>query len=61
MYRLAAGTSVEPRLEPLRPGELDRSAIDSTAAAEAFGWRPEVSVEEGLTDTFRWYAAAQAA
>jgi UDP-glucose 4-epimerase len=38
----AAGTSVEPRLEPLRPGELDRSAIDSTAAAEAFGWRPEV-------------------
>ena len=57
----AAGTSVEPRLEPLRPGELDRSAIDSTAAAEAFGWRPEISVEEGLTDTFRWYAAAQAA
>jgi UDP-glucose 4-epimerase len=57
----AAGTSVEPRLEPLRPGELDRSAIDSTAAAEAFGWRPEVSVDEGLTDTFRWYAAAQAA
>jgi UDP-glucose 4-epimerase len=57
----AAGTKLEPRLEPLRPGELDRSAIDSTAAAEAFGWRPEVSVEEGVADTFRWYAAAQAA
>jgi UDP-glucose 4-epimerase len=57
----AAGTSLEPRLEPLRPGELDRSAIDSTAAAEAFGWRPQVSVEEGVADTFRWYAAAQAA
>jgi UDP-glucose 4-epimerase len=57
----AAGTSIEPRFEPLRPGELDRSAIDSTAAAAAFGWRPEVSVEEGVAETFRWYAAAQAA
>jgi UDP-glucose 4-epimerase len=57
----AAGTKLEPRLEPLRPGELDRSAIDSTAAAEAFGWQPDVSVEEGVADTFRWYAAAQAA
>lgn len=57
----AAGTNLEPRLEPLRPGELDRSAIDSSAAAEAFGWRTQVSVEEGVADTFRWYAAAQAA
>lgn len=57
----AAGTNLEPRLEPLRPGELDRSAIDSSAAAEAFGWRSQVSVEEGVADTFRWYAAAQAA
>ena len=57
----AAGTNLEPRLEPLRPGELDRSASDSSAAAEAFGWRPQVSVEEGVADTFRWYAAAQAA
>jgi UDP-glucose 4-epimerase len=56
-----AGTSVEPQLEPLRPGELDRSAIDSRAAAEAFGWRPERSLEDGLADTFRWYAAEQAA
>jgi UDP-glucose 4-epimerase len=52
----AAGTAVEPRLEPLRPGELTRSAIDSSAAADAFGWRPEVDLEEGLAETFRWYA-----
>ncbi|HEU6445780.1 MAG TPA: NAD-dependent epimerase/dehydratase family protein [Gaiellaceae bacterium] len=52
----AAGTAIEPRLEPLRPGELTRSAIDSSAAAEAFGWRPEVELEEGLAETFRWYA-----
>ena len=56
-----AGTNIEPKLEPLRPGELDRSAIDSRAAADAFGWRPERSLEEGIADTFRWYAGAQAA
>jgi UDP-glucose 4-epimerase len=56
----AAGTSVEPKLEPLRPGELDRSAIDSSAAAEALGWRPEISLEDGVAETFRWYAGGQA-
>jgi UDP-glucose 4-epimerase len=55
----AAGTSIEPKLEPLRPGELDRSAIDSTAAAEALGWRPEISLEDGVAETYRWYADGQ--
>jgi UDP-glucose 4-epimerase len=55
----AAGTQIEPRFEPLRPGELDRSAIDSTAAAETFGWRPEIPLAEGVADTFRWYASTQ--
>lgn len=55
----AAGTSVEPKLEPLRPGELDRSAIDSSAAAEALGWRAEISLEEGVAETYHWYAGGQ--
>jgi UDP-glucose 4-epimerase len=55
----AAGTNVEPQLEPLRPGELDRSAIDSSAAGE-WGWRPEISFEDGVAETFRWYAGRQA-
>jgi UDP-glucose 4-epimerase len=54
----AASTNVEPQLEPLRPGELDRSALDSTAAANAFGWRPEIDPEQGIAETFRWYASA---
>ena len=54
----AAGTSVEPRLQPLRPGELDRSAIDSNAAA-GWGWRPEISFEDGVAETFRWYVGRQ--
>jgi UDP-glucose 4-epimerase len=55
----AAGTDVEPLLEPLRPGELERSAIDSTAAARALGWRAEIPFREGITETFRWYAKSQ--
>ena len=54
----AAETRVEPILEPLRPGELERSALDSRAAADALGWRPEVAFEDGVAETFRWYAAA---
>ena len=57
----AAGTSREPQLEPLRPGELDRSAIDSRLAADVLGWRPELDFEQGITETFRWYAAEQGA
>ena len=56
-----AGTNLEPQLEPLRPGELDRSAIDSRAAAETLGWRPELSLDEGLAETFRWYAGERSA
>jgi UDP-glucose 4-epimerase len=52
----AAGTDVEPRLEPLRPGELERSALDSSAASRELGWRPEIPLREGIAETFRWYA-----
>jgi UDP-glucose 4-epimerase len=53
----AAGTNLEPQLEPLRSGELDRSAIDSRLAADVLGWRPELDFEEGIAETFRWYAS----
>ena len=56
----AAGTQVEPQLEPLRPGELTRSALDSTAARDALGWTPQVPFEDGLVETFHWYRDAVA-
>jgi UDP-glucose 4-epimerase len=57
----AAGTTIEPQLEPLRPGELDRSAIDSRLADEVLGWRPERDFAQGITETFHWYASEQGA
>jgi UDP-glucose 4-epimerase len=59
LLQRAAGTDVEPRLEPLRAGELDRSAIDSTAAADALGWKPQIALEDGVAETFRWYASSR--
>lgn len=50
--RRTAGSGIEPRFEDLRPGELNRSALDSSAAAEAFGWRAEVTLQEGLQRTY---------
>jgi UDP-glucose 4-epimerase len=55
----AAGTNAEPTLEPLRPGELRRSALDPTSAAETLGWRPQIALEQGLAETFHWYATAR--
>jgi UDP-glucose 4-epimerase len=51
----AAGTAIEPRFEPLRPGELRRSALD-TARLRAAGWSPTVDFEAGLGETFATYA-----
>jgi UDP-glucose 4-epimerase len=56
-----AGREIEPQLEPLRPGELNRSAIDSRAAEAALRWKPEVDLDEGLAATFRWYSEARGA
>jgi UDP-glucose 4-epimerase len=58
LLQRAAGTNVDPKLEPLRPGELRRSALEPSSAAETLGWRPQVALEEGLAETFRWYAAS---
>ena len=38
-----------------RPGHDARYAIDPTRLREELGWRPSVTVEEGLEKTVRWY------
>jgi UDP-glucose 4-epimerase len=43
----AAGAEFDPEFAPERPGEVRRSAIDPALAAE-FGWRPGVSLDEGI-------------
>ena len=42
---------------PDRPGHDARYAIDPTRIREDLGWRPSVTVEEGLRRTVAWYLA----
>jgi UDP-glucose 4-epimerase len=47
-----AGVQIEPRLEDLRPGELQDSCLDISLAARELGWRPQVGIGEGLRLTY---------
>jgi dTDP-glucose 4,6-dehydratase len=38
-----------------RPGHDRRYAIDCSKVERALGWRPQVSFDEGLRETIRWY------
>ena len=50
--------AVEPSFAPLRPGELTRSALDSTRLRSTLGWEPRVDLPEGLAATYGFYAGA---
>lgn len=46
-----AGYEGEPEREPLPPGEVARSALDNSLITERLGWRPSVSLDDGLART----------
>ncbi len=47
-----AGRQIEPELVDLRPGELEHSCLDASKAQRELGWRPQVSLEQGLRATY---------
>ena len=53
----AAGSSAPVEHAPARAGELQRSAVAIDKAGMVLGWRPEVRLEDGLRETFAWFAA----
>src|SRR5215207_1077525 len=53
----AAGSASPVEHAPARAGELQRSAVSVEKAASVLGWRPEVRLEDGLRETFAWFAA----
>lgn len=46
-----AGYSGDPEREPLPPGEVARSALDNSLAADRLGWIPRVRLDDGLART----------
>jgi UDP-glucose 4-epimerase len=47
-----AGTQLDPVLQPLRSGELERSCLDPGRTAAELGWRAEMPLEQGLESTY---------
>ena len=45
------GVADSPRYAPARVGDLRRSALDATLAAEVFSWKPTYSLAEGIERT----------
>src|SRR4051794_6822950 len=53
VLELVERLGVEATFLPERPGEVRRSCLDPSAAGEALGWQPQVSLGDGLERTMR--------
>src|SRR2546426_20793 len=57
----APGGDAKPRLADARLGDVHRSALDVSLIERELGWRPEVSLEDGLARAWAWTQEALAA
>jgi UDP-glucose 4-epimerase len=55
-----AGTPVPIEYAPKRPGEAQDSVLDVSKVERVLGWRPRVTLREGLANSFRWAAERNA-
>jgi UDP-glucose 4-epimerase len=51
----ASGVSSRVTHAPARPGEQQRSFVRIEKAERVLGWKPEVSLEAGLRETYEWF------
>jgi UDP-glucose 4-epimerase len=55
-----AGATSPVEFAPKRPGEQQHSFLLVDKARAVLGWSPRISLEQGLTDTYNWFAARRA-
>lgn len=52
---LARLTDVVPEFQPARPGDVHRTQADMFATHYLLGFQPQVSFEDGLATTLKWF------
>lgn len=57
----ATNQDFDPQTAPARLGEVQRIAIDSSAAESELGWRAERDLADGLAETAAWFAKLDSA
>jgi UDP-glucose 4-epimerase len=55
---LGVGRDVDPKFGPPRPGDIPHSYADIGVASRALGFRPRISLAEGIARTIDWYRLA---
>lgn len=53
--RTAVGTEITPRFAPVRPGEVQRIALDSSKAGRELGWSWKIGFVEGVAEAVEFY------
>jgi UDP-glucose 4-epimerase len=61
LLQQAARTDADIVFAPKRAGELQESFLNVDKARDVLGWKPEVSLAEGLARTFAWAEAEYSA
>jgi UDP-glucose 4-epimerase len=61
VLRKASGIDAPIEHAPKRPGEQQVSFLNVEKAARVLGWKPQVTLEEGLRRSFEWFAERESA
>jgi UDP-glucose 4-epimerase len=61
VLRTVARRDVAIEYAPRRPGEQQESFVSVEKAGALLGWRPAVSLEDGLARSYAWFSARHAA
>lgn len=55
----AASVTVAAKYGPFREGDIPHSLADITKAGDLLGYKPEITVKDGLKKAYEWYVQAQ--
>jgi UDP-glucose 4-epimerase len=54
VIRRVTGADITPQYKPGRPVDVPRSVLDISRATNSFEWRPNISLIEGIDQTWAW-------